>query len=245
MRIRFSLLLATLVFIIGCASAYNPITGKREWYLFDDPTEISWGQAMAKQFIAEHKMIEDQESLNRLRNLGQAIAKNSHRSYLIYHFYLVDQDQVNAFAMPGGYVFIYQGLFEKVNQDQLAFVLAHEIGHVAARHSLKRLGAAMGIGVLTTVLLGEPQQSSARQLTNQFFNIISLGYSRSDELEADSLGIEYTINSGYDPRAAIDLFALLDKENKQKGQVPFYLRTHPYTDQRIKNIGLKIKDLTE
>ncbi|MCF7907720.1 MAG: M48 family metalloprotease [Candidatus Omnitrophica bacterium] len=235
--------LTFIIFSTGCVSVYNPVTGKKEWYLFDEKGEISWGDAMANEFIKENKLLDDQKRINYIKDIGVSLAKVSHRSNLNYKFYIIDQDQMNALAIPGGHVFIYKGLLDTVDDSELAFVLAHEIGHISARHSLKKLGATLGFSILATTLLRSPDQAQAKQLVNQLFGLVAKGYSRSDELQADNLAFNYVSDAGYDPRAAISLFEKLKEANKGMARPPFYLSSHPNSDQRIKNISSKLKEL--
>ncbi len=234
-------ILIVLVLLSGCVSVYNPVTGRNEWYIFDEKGEVSWGNAMAEQFIRENKIIANSDQLTLIKSTGEALAKASHRSNLQYHFYLIDEPEVNALSMPGGHIFVYKGLADKVNRDELAFVLAHEIGHVSARHSLKKLGATLGFSVLTATLLRSPDQVQAKQMADQLYGLVALGYSRKDELQADDLAFQYTKSSGYNPKAALTLFEKLKTEHKGRGKIPFYLSSHPDPDARIKNIEEKIK----
>ncbi len=243
MKSKLLIILTSLLFITGCVTVYNPATGKKETYLFDDKAEISWGDAMAQQIISENKMLQDPEVIEYVQNLGDQIAQESHRNYLRYHFYVIDDDTINAFAAPGGHIFVYRGLLQEVSEQELAFVLAHEIGHVCARHSLKRLGASLGFTLLTTILLRNPDQESTRKLTNQLYNLIALGYSRSDEYQADYLGLQYTAEAGYNPRASISLFKLFNKMEEKHGSQPLYLRTHPVPDKRIENVKKEMEKL--
>ena len=229
-----------LVLLVGCVSVYNPVTGKNEWYIFDEKGEISWGDAMARQFIRENRISTDSGQTALIKSLGEKVAGISHRNNLKYHFYLIDGPEVNALAMPGGHIFVYKGLADKVNQEELAFVLAHEVGHVSARHSLKKLGASLGFSVLAATLLRSPSQAEAKQMADRVYGLIALGYSRKDELQADDLAFQYTKSSGYNPKAALTLFEKLKAQNN-RGRVPFYLSSHPDPDERIKNIEEKIK----
>lgn len=238
----FVVVLLLLMLLAGCVSVYNPVTGRNEWYIFDEQDEISWGKAMAKEFIKENKLLKDQKQADYLSNIGESVAEVSHRNNLDYQFYIIDEDQMNALAIPGGHVFIYKGLLDKVEESELAFVLAHEIGHISARHSLKKLGTSLGFSLLASIFLKSPESNQAKQLVDQLYGLISTGYSRSDELQADSLAFDYVLNAGYDPEAAISLFEKLKAENKKTTRPPFYLSSHPGPDQRIENIKGKLKD---
>ncbi|MBU1112250.1 MAG: M48 family metalloprotease [Candidatus Omnitrophica bacterium] len=234
-----------LVLLSGCVSVYNPVSGKKEWYIFDEKGEVSWGDAMARQFIDENKINSDPEKNTVIAAIGNKVAAVSHRNNLTYHFYIIDAPEVNALAIPGGHIFVYRGLLDKVSQQELAFVLAHEIGHVSARHSLKQLGASLSVSVLAATLLRTPEQTQAKQMVDQLYGLISLGYSRKDELEADSLAFQYVNSAGYQPRAALTLFKKLEAENNNRGQVPFYLSSHPDPEARIKNIEDKLRVLNQ
>jgi len=241
----FILAVTTFLFIQGCVTIYNPAMGRKEYYIFDEKAEVRWGAAIAQQFIAQNKMVYDEQLTVSLQELGDKIAQKSHRNYLQYHFYIIDKNVLNAFACPGGHIFVYRGLLERLDEDQLAFVLAHEIAHVCARHALKRLQATLGFRLLTAILLRKPDQKAAKNLAEQIYTIVSRGFSRSNEFQADSLGLQYTINAGFNPRGAIELFEIFKEEGKKfKGRrPPFYLRTHPSPDARIKNIKEKLKTM--
>ncbi len=232
-----------LVFLSGCVAIYNPATGRKEWYLFDEQGEISWGNAMANEFIKQNKIVQDPEKITYLKTIGEKVARVSHRNNLKYHFYIIDEDQMNAMAIPGGHIFIYKGLLNRVSQQELAFVLAHEIGHISARHSLKKLGASLGFNILAATLLRRPEQATAKQMVNQLYDLVAMGYSRSDELQADSLGFDYVLAAGYNPKAAISLFEKFIQESKKSPRVPIYLKSHPHAEERIKNIESKLAEL--
>jgi len=235
--------LLILVFLSGCITIYNPATGKNEHYIISEESEIKWGNAVASQFLETNKISEDKRLISYVDKVGQKVAGNSHRSNLDYHFYVIDEDVMNAFAVFGGHIFVYKGLLDKVNEDELAFVLSHEVAHICARHGLKRLQASLGFTILAGILLRSPDLASTQRIAGELFNIVSLGYSRKDELQSDSLGLEYLVKSGYDTSAAVSLFEKLEQESKDAGYVPFYLRSHPYPQQRIKSIEEEIEKI--
>ncbi|MFH1504277.1 MAG: M48 family metalloprotease [Candidatus Omnitrophota bacterium] len=235
--------LLVLVFLTGCITVYNPATDRKEHYFFSEETEVSWGKAVADRFVQTNEMSKGQQAISYLERVGAKVAQQSHRNNLQYHFYLIDKNEINAFAVFGGHIFVYQGLLDKVSEDELAFVLGHELGHICARHSLKRLQASLGFAILTGILLRSPDLASAQSLSSEVFNMVSLGYSRKDELQADSLGLQYTIKAGYDSAAVISLFEMLQKESKGAASIPFYLRSHPYPEQRIENIKKEIEKI--
>jgi predicted Zn-dependent protease len=237
--------LITAISLYGCTSIYNPITGKKEYSMFDDKAEVEWGDNMAKQIKTQKKIIYDEALSEPLQKLGEKIAAKSHRNYLQYHFYIVDEDVINAVALPGGHVFVNRGLLEKCDEDQVTFVLAHEIGHINARHGVKVLEANLGFSVLSIALAAAAKNQDAANSAQQIYDLLSKGYSRGDELFADSLALKYTADAGYDPQAAIALFGIFKAEEKKSGAnlVPVYLRTHPTPQVRIDNVQQKLKEM--
>ena len=131
------LLILVILCCSGCATVYNPATGRQELILIDTPTEVALGRNVAKGITKEYTLSRDPSRLARLKKIGTKIASVSDRSNLTYHFHAVEDEELNAFALPGGYVYINTGLMDETTDDELACVLGHELGHVAARHSIK------------------------------------------------------------------------------------------------------------
>jgi predicted Zn-dependent protease len=234
-----SLLLIALL-LTGCVTVYNQATERHESYLIDEKTEISIGKNLANDILRENKTVNNINLSQYVTGVGNKIAKESDRSNLVYHFYVLDDKKLNALAVPGGYIFINKGLIEKLNEDELAFVLGHEIGHIAARHSIKKLQVALGFNILTSIALDNPDYASTQTAVNLAFDIVSSGYSRQDELLADSLGLKYLIRCGYTPYAAISALGKLEKEEGTNLGLVF-LRSHPLTKERIKQLKAKIE----
>jgi len=235
-----SLLIFT-VFLTGCVTIYNPATQKRESYFIDEKTEVAIGKNITKDILQENKTINDANLSQYVTSVGGKVAKVSDRNDLPYSFYVLDDKKINAFAVPGGYIFVNKGLLDKLNEDELAFVLGHEIGHVAARHSIKKLQVALGFNLLTSIALDNPDYAQTEQTAAIAFNVISSGYSRQDELLADSLGLKYLIRAGYSPYAAINALQKLEKEEGSNLGLVF-LRSHPLTKERIKQLQKKIEE---
>jgi predicted Zn-dependent protease len=231
----------SILYLNGCVTIYNPATEQKETYFISEETEIDIGKNMVEDIIRQNKILEDKELAAYLNEIGQNIARASHRNTLAYEFYVLDDDKINAFALPGGFVFVNKGLLDQATEDELAFVLSHEVGHISARHSLKRLQSSLGISLLLGIALRNPNQQTIRGAINVVHNVIALGYSRKDELLADSLGINYVNKAGYDPQAAISLIEKLGK--KDKNQPLVFLRSHPLPDQRLANIKKELKAL--
>jgi len=190
---------------------------------------------MASQIERRFKPDEDMIVQARVRAIGSVIANVSDRKDVPYYFKVLKDKDVNAFTTPGAYVYVFRGLVDKADSDaELASVIAHEIGHVAARHAAKKIEMDMGYDLLMSLAFSKEAKPELERYINIGFNIISLGYSREDELFADKLGIRYLIRAGYDPYAMVSFMEKLAKIEKEEGGVPVYiLSSHPYMSQRI------------
>lgn len=215
--------------------------------MFDEKAEVEWGQNMAAQIKSQKKIIYDKTLNAPLQELGERIAAKSHRNYLQYHFYIIDEEAINAVALPGGYVFVNKGLLEKCDENEVVFVLAHEIAHISARHGVKVLEANLGFSIFSITLAVAAKNPEAAKSAREIYNLLSRGYSRGDELFADSLALKYTSDAGYDARAAVDLFQIFKREEQKSKAtpVPVYLRTHPTPEVRIDNARQKLKEMKE
>lgn len=234
-------ILLLVLFFVGCATVYNPATQKTEYYFIDDNTEVLMGKNIAQDITKENKVLDDPTQLRYIKELGDHIAQVSDRNYLTYHFSILDEGGINAFSLPGGYIFVNKGLLDHANKDEVAFVLAHEIAHVAARHSVKRLQASLGINLLLGLALKDVESDTINRAVSIVYNVVSLGYSRGDELLADSLAVKYMHRAGYNPRAAVTLMEKLKEGHNDYTLV--FLSSHPPPDERIKNIQEKIRAL--
>ncbi len=232
-----------MVFLYGCVTIYNPATQRREFYFIDENTEILLGKNLAFQILSSKRSVKD-KNLNRyLQKIGERITKVCDRNSLQYHFYILDEEEINAFALPGGYVFINRGLIDEVGRDELAFCIGHEVAHICARHGLKRLQASLGVQLILSLALRTPEYIDIKKGLKVIYNIVSLGYSRQDEFLADSLGVKYAYKAGFNPQGAI---TLLEKLEKKGGIHPFvFLSSHPPPQARIERIKEEIKRLEE
>ncbi|HDN86501.1 MAG: hypothetical protein DRP68_00280 [Candidatus Omnitrophota bacterium] len=240
---RQIVLFTLVVFLYGCVTIYNPATQRREFYFIDENTEILLGKNLASQILNSKKLVKD-KNLNRyLQEIGERIAKVCDRSSLNYHFYILDEEEINAFALPGGYVFVNRGLIDRVGRDELAFCLGHEVGHICARHALKRLQASLGMQLILSLALKNPEYINIRKGLEVIYNVISLGYSRQDEFLADYLGVKYAYKAGFSPQGAVILLEKLKREGEVR---PFvFLSSHPPPQARIERIKEEIKKLEE
>lgn len=237
----FNFLLVTCVlcfvaFLNGCSTEYNIVTGQQESYYYSTDREIELGKAMSKGLEKQVKLIEDPLVQNRVQAIGKKIAAVADRKDIDYSFKAIADKEINAVSLPGGFVYVNSGLIDRVaNDDELAAVLAHEVGHIVARHSIKKLQAAMGYSLAQILTIPVPQAGPARTAADLAFTQLFLGYSREDELLADQLGARYTKRAGYNPRAMISFLEKLEENNRRKPLQPKnYLKTHPYVPDRIR-----------
>lgn len=245
MELRKLCLIFFIVVLSGCATIYNPATERQEFILIDTAAEVALGQNVASSVIRQYRLVKEPQLNEHLKSVGDKIAKVSDRQDLPYHFFIVDQKDVNAFAAPGGYIFVHKGLLDKIDSDdELAGVLAHEIGHIAARHSVKQLQAALGYDILMSLAFRGGSAKDVERAVNITFGLIQRGYSRKDELEADRLAVRYSHKAGFDPKAMIGFLKKLQElEKHQPLQIEIFLRTHPFLPQRIEVVEEEIKKL--
>jgi predicted Zn-dependent protease len=225
--------------LTGCAT--SPATGETVPKFISDEQEIAIGEEAAPQFANEFGGEVDDPVLRRyVSRVGGQVAAVSDRD-MPYEFYLVRSDVPNAFALPGGKIFITAGLMRRMtNQRQLAAVLGHEVGHVADMHNIQGMQRQMGQSALVKVaqvLGGEKYGSVAGQVTQVVTSMKLLEYSRDQEHTADRLGVRYMTRAGYNPRGMIELLSVLDRlSNEEKSKLGELFRTHPYSSDRIDNV---------
>ncbi len=231
-RSNLIIFLLPSLFLSGCATLYNPATEKKELVFITTPMEVALGQNTAMQVAKQYTFVKDPQQVNKVTEIGEKVAKVSDRTDLKYHFAVISDKEINAFTVPGGYIYVNSGLLEITNDDELACVIGHEIGHVAARHIAKKLQAQLGYGILMNIALQNASVKQMQQAIDITFNLATLGYSREDELLSDRLGAKYAYKAGYDPYAMVSFLKKL--QAKDKSDVgPVFLRSHPYTSQRI------------
>lgn len=196
------------------------------------------GQSYAQQINAQLPIVSDPEVNRYLNVLGDSIARIADDRSLDWHFYLVDSKEVNAFAVPGGFVYVNRGLVERATtMSMLAGVLAHEIGHVTERHSIKQMQKAQGanIGISLACILTRVCNSDLANAAIQVGGTaVFAKFSRSDEAEADSVGLQYVTRAGIDPRGIPQMFqVLLDERKRAPGALDSFFQTHPLEESRI------------
>jgi predicted Zn-dependent protease len=203
--------------------------------------EVAIGADYSRQINRQLPMLNDQATNNYVNQIGQQLAQIADPRGIRYHFYVVNSDVVNAFALPGGYVYINRAIIERAdNVSELAGVLAHEIGHVAERHSIEQLqraqNANLGLNVLYGVLLGRTPSGVEQAGIQVGGSAVFAGYTRDAEREADAVAVGYMMRAGYNPRGLPSFFEeLLELQRRQPGRVEQWFATHPTTQERVAN----------
>ena len=254
MNIRASLgvlaaVLAGLLSVSGCA--VNPVSGEQEFVLMSEGQELALGRRMHPQILEQYDTYDDPELQAYVQRVGEELAAKSHRQDLIYRFTVLDSDEVNAFALPGGYIYITRGLMSYFqSEEELAAVLGHEIGHVTARHSVRQYSTqqATGLGIaLGSILVPELRDRNVQNLLGSLGTALVRGYGREHELEADRLGAEYLARTGRDPEAMIDVIRVLkaqeefekeraEQEDREPRTYHGVFATHPANDTRLQEV---------
>ncbi|HSA57169.1 MAG TPA: M48 family metalloprotease [Gemmatimonadaceae bacterium] len=228
----FALLLA----VSTCAR--NPVTGRRELSLVSESQEIAMGREGAQSVVATMGLVPDSGLQQYVSTLGMRMAKASERPGLPWVFGVIDDPLVNAFALPGGPVFITRGILTHMNSEaQLASVLGHEIGHITAKHSVAQMSqsqlAQLGLGVAMIV---SPEIAQFGNLASQGLGLLFLKFGRDDELQADDLGFRYMVQAGYHPSEMAEMFRTLQRQGGGgEGGIPEWLSTHPDPGNRVEN----------
>ena len=229
----------------GCA--VNPVTGKQDFVVLSEEQEIQMGREYNAQILRQYQIYEDEKIQNYVQSIGESLAKKSHRPNLIYRFTVLDSPEINAFALPGGYIYINRGLMAYMSsEEELAAVLGHEIGHVTARHSVRQYSQAQLMGVLSAAIEINSGRT-AGDLANLASGALLSGYGREMELEADDLGAQYIYQDGYSPQGMYDVLAVLKDQEiyskkvaKQRGIEPRnyhgVFASHPSNDKRLQEI---------
>src|SRR6266513_288832 len=225
----------------GCAR--NPATGANELMLVSESQEIQMGQQADSQVIQSIGLYPDPALQSYIGDLGKKLAANSERPSLPWTFRVVDDPAVNAFAIPGGFVYVTRGLLTHVtNEAQLATVMGHEIGHVTARHTAHQISreqvASLGLAVGS---IASSQVAKYAGVASQALGVLFLKFSRDNENQADELGVRYSSRAKYDSRQMVDVMQMLDRiEAQSSGRLPEWLATHPNPGNRVEHINAVI-----
>lgn len=210
-------------------NGFNLISLEQEWSMRSD---------LHNQVQQEQRLLNDRAALQYLNQIGRRIAAQTPMGNKPWDFFIVDDPSVNAFNLPGGLVYVNRGLIAEADSlDQLAGVLAHEIGHGASRHGTQLMTRSYGYNLLASLLLGRDAGQGKRLLAQVVGAGVLTDYSRDAEHEADRLGVEYAYRAGYNPRGAADFFRqLLDMRQRRPTKVEQFFASHPLTEERISNV---------
>lgn len=232
------IIVSLIVWAISCA--VNPVTGKREFMLLTENNEIALGQQTDQQVIETYGIYNDPELNNYITAIGTKMGKLTHRPHLNYSFKVLDTPVINAFAVPGGYVYFTRGILAYLNNEaEFAGVMAHELGHITARHSAVQYSRAtlaqLGLGV--GAMLSETVRKYAG-IAQFGVGMMFLRFSRDNERQADALGVEYSSKSGYDSNNMANFFVTLERLNpgEDRSGLPGWFSTHPNPPDRVNAI---------
>jgi len=237
------LIIGFVFLIISCATT-GP-GAKKSLILIPTSVEVQIGEDVTREVESKEKLLTNQKVQNYVNKVGQKIAKVCDRKDIEFSFKVIDKEEINAFACPGGFIYIYTGLLKIMdNEAQLAAALGHEVGHVVARHSVKRIQSVYGYNILMEVVLRDEVSNSARQMINAATGLILQGYGRDNEFEADSYGIFYERKANYNPDGMIQLF---EKFKEMEKSPPTFLEnllsSHPPTKDRINKANKEIQEI--
>lgn len=258
-RLKWLSVLLGVSLLSACGTQMvNPATGKTERLVMDERAEIAEGQKGHEQVMQEYGVYNNPAVQSYVNNLGQRLASQSHRSNLTWHFTVLDSPEINAFALPGGYVYVTRGIMAYMESEaDLAGVMGHEIGHVTAKHGAQRATKQQdaGLGVFAASILGAVLESQGVSGAGQMASTISqnvaagyiASYGREQELQADGLGAEYLSRSQYNPTNMIDVIRVLEQQEKfaqdqarlagkDVSDAPSWLSSHPSNAQRLADI---------
>ncbi|MEL6123598.1 MAG: M48 family metalloprotease, partial [Bacteroidota bacterium] len=232
-----------VVLLISCiiqACAVNPVTGKKQVVFISESQEIAMGKQYDPSIIAEFGMYEDEDLQSFITAKGKEMGAISHRPELDYQFRILDSPVVNAFAVPGGYIYFTRGIMAHFNNEaEFAGVLGHEIGHVTARHSVVQMSKQQlysGLFVAGMIVSEEFRQFG--ELGSQALGALFLKFGRDDESQSDELGVDYSTQIGYDSHEMANFFNVLDRKRELAGQqrIPEFQSTHPDPVNRFNRV---------
>jgi len=225
----------------GCATEYNLATGQQETLLYGTDKEIAIAEGLSRQFDKNFEIVTDVDVNERAQRVLDRIVEVCDRKELIYTIKVINEDELNAVSLPGGYIYVYKGLMDAVDSDdELAGIIGHEVGHITAKHAMKKLQAMYGYTLLQLGAISSGSGELAAGLNTAFLAIFT-EFSQEDEFLADKLGVKYAKKAGYDPQGVAQVLKKLkEKEQKEPAKPYSYWRTHPYLPQRIAAVNKEI-----
>jgi len=247
-RLAWAFAALACMLLIACARA--AYTNRSQFMLISEGQEMALGLQSSQDVLKKEKESTDKLQTERVRRVGNRIAAAANKPEYQWEFHLIEKDTVNAFCLPGGKVFFYTGILElTTSNDELAAVMGHEVAHALLRHGGERMSVALGAqlgGQAASIAIGSTVSPAASQVFGQLYGVgaqvgVMLPHSRSQESEADEVGMILAAKAGYEPSGALSLWRKMDAYAKSKGQnVPGFLSTHPTTTDRIAAIQAKM-----
>lgn len=225
-----------LVVVATLTCARNPATGKREIMLVSENQEIAMGKENDPAIVAQMGLVADSGLQRYVSDLGMALARKSERPNLPWSFRVLDDPTINAFAVPGGFIYVTRGILAHMNSEaELVMVLGHEVGHVTARHSAQQMTQQQlaGVGLMAGMVLA-PELAQYAGAAQQGLGMLFLKFGRDDERQSDALGLRYMLRTGHDPRHAPAMFTMLARVSAASpaGRVPTWQSSHPDPEDR-------------
>ena len=223
----------------GCAGRISDIN------IFTDAQEVQLGKQFSREIEKELKIYSDPVVTSYIDQLGQHLVNHSQRQNITYHFKVVNTEVVNAFAVPGGYLYVNIGLIRAAeNESELAGVIGHEIGHVVGKHGVKQMTRQLGLAAVAQLALGEEQSKLKKMVANLATNGVLTKYSRDAEREADMYAVQEMYDAGIDPEGMATFFEKLRNLQKSKpSRLQQMFATHPLTTERITAVRSQIAQL--
>lgn len=247
MRLIIALLVCLSSLFSYCGSKeYNPVTGEKQYISLTENQEIALGLRSVPEMLAKYGGMYPKEKYQKyIDKVGFKVVRNSKvkDTPWKFEFYLLkDTKTVNAFALPGGQIFVTAGLFRLfTSENQLAAVLSHEIAHVVARHSSQHIAKAKLTRGVTDAVMVASGDARAAQISAIVGKLVNMQFNRDDEIEADRLGVYFMNDAGYNPVGMVELMQILEKLRRGVRQ-PEFFSTHPSPDNRIQRIKKAIKE---
>ena len=234
-----TLIVVTSTGLFGCTETINDLN------IFTDEEEVQLGLQFSHQIEREVKLYSDPIVTAYINQLGQHLVNHSQRKDIRYYFKVVNTDAVNAFALPGGYLYVNIGLIRAAeNEAELAGVIGHEIGHVVGKHGVKHMTRQLGLAAVVQLALGDDQSTLERLVAGLATNGVLMKYSRHDEKEADEYAIQEMYDAGMDPEGIATFFEkLLDLRENKPSRLAQLFSTHPPTDERVTAVRSQIAKL--
>jgi len=246
---RFLILFSISFCLAAAGCVLNPATGEKQFMLFTPEQRVELGSKLAPEFEKQSGgRIEDPQLQNYINRVGQKIANCTGAGEMEFHYTAVNDSSVNAFAVPGGYVFITKGMLKKLKSEaQLAGVFGHETAHIMACGATEAMSRQMGVEILMSLIVSDETPETVLQISQLVWNLNQLRYSRKDETEADLRGLDYMVKAGYNPYAMAETMDMLMAESKSE---PIeFLSTHPNSENRrellVETIQQRYYNLTQ